>query len=423
MTQPADKGKNCNPKPTRFEIPGYSGVTAALIDIIRFGPELLGVPATLVLLFLAERTVAYRKLSDAVSLTQMVEGVYTKVGGSIRWTRHGCGLKLRAAVNATSFLVKNGLLEKQKRSNARKGNLPTQYAIRWDALHSYFIEKSATKLPPLVHHMHTGSPESKQIGLSKELLCTTCIIPSAPSAQEQYLDLNNTGTPALTQSSPVPHHHQGKEKLDSTLSSLAFTQDPLNRTTTESAESNTECASPLSRAGSVDDDEKQTGQISSASGTPTSAFLARLEQRHPKIDVKACLADVKGELHEAAVPLEAFLSRDLVSTTNPKALTNPRGYYRYLAKKMVAEHRRLMAGVPAEGVVETPRCAKCNGSGYLLERIEGLRPRPTGEFCTCKLGEDLAAIERRAAKKAVTAVERKAPGKASGQTVMSAVGG
>jgi hypothetical protein len=60
--------------------------------------------------------------------------------------------------------------------------------------------------------------------------------------------------------------------------------------------------------------------------------------------------------------VDVFPRRDLLNTTNPKALTKPRGYYRYLAKTMVAERQKQMAGIPTEAVVETPRCAECNDS-------------------------------------------------------------
>jgi hypothetical protein len=154
-------GGSSHPRSDRFEIPGYNGPMAALLDIIRFGPAILGVPRTLVLLFIAERTVAYRKLADAPSLTQIVEGAYSKQGTAVQWVRMGCGLKHSAAVEATASLVEMGLLEKRKRSDAKRGNLPTQYEIRWDALQSYLIEKSDISRPPLIHSAEKGSSKLK----------------------------------------------------------------------------------------------------------------------------------------------------------------------------------------------------------------------------------------------------------------------
>jgi hypothetical protein len=214
------------------------------------------------------------------------------------------------------------------------------------------------------------------------------------------------------------HHHQ-KEKLESPLASLAVRKTSLNRTEAETAANASGRVNPLSESGKADVDEKPA-QTPAAPVTPKNAFLLRVAQRHPEIDASACFADVQGELRRAAIPIEAYLRRDLLSTTNPKALTNPRGYYRNLAKTMVAEHQKQMAGIPTETVVETPRCAKCNGSGYLLEQTEGQRPRLTGEFCACKLGKDLAAIERRAAKKAAAAAAGKQPGQSPGQPLPTA---
>ena len=109
-------GGTRHPRSDRFEIPGYSGPMAALLDIIRFGPAILGVPRTLVLLFIAERTVAYRKLADAPSLAQIVEGAYSKQGTAVQWVRMGCGLKHSAAAEATASLVAMGLLDGKTRA-------------------------------------------------------------------------------------------------------------------------------------------------------------------------------------------------------------------------------------------------------------------------------------------------------------------
>jgi hypothetical protein len=173
----------------------------------------------------------------------------------------------------------------------------------------------------------------------------------------------------------------------------------------------------------ADDDEK-TAQRPATPVTPKTAFQLMVNDRHPGIDAPACFADVQGELRKGAIPLEAYLRRDSLCTTNPKALTNPRGYYRALAKTMVSEHAEQLAGIPsAAAVVETPRCRHCNGGGYLLERVEGQRPQQTGEFCACKLGEDLATNQRRAAKGAAAAVKREQSGRAVHLSVQPAAGG
>jgi len=214
----------------------------------------------------------------------------------------------------------------------------------------------------------------------------------------------------LKTSSGVVHHHQAEENLCSTLAALA-PETSLNRTDAKTATlANGSARTKPLESQRVVDDEK-TARRPAAPITPQTAFLLRVAERHPGIDAPACLVNVRGELRKGAIPLEAYLRRDLLCTTNPKALTNPRGYYRKLAQTMVSEQAaqqlleitvvseggQRIAGIASAAIVETPRCP-CR-TGYT----------PDGEFCTCKLGRDLAAIERRAAKKAAASVERKQP--------------
>ena len=197
------QGGNGRADSDRFEVPSYNGPMESLLDIIRFGPTILGVPRTLVLLFIAERTVAYRKLADASSLAQIVEGVYRKQGAAVQWIRMGCGLKHSAAVQATASLVEMGLLEKRKRGDAKRGNLPTQYEIRWNALQSYLIEKSDIGRPPLIRSTEKGSSKPLSTGLSEAPLSAQRTSRCPPGGQEQYLDNNGAMEPTLAANVPL----------------------------------------------------------------------------------------------------------------------------------------------------------------------------------------------------------------------------
>ena len=65
--------------------------------------------------------------------------------------------------------------------------------------------------------------------------------------------------------------------------------------------------------------------------------------------------------------------------------------------------------------VETPRCERCGGSGQVLERIEGQRPRMTGQYCDCRMGKQLEALERQTDPAPVDAdTERSRPSWGSG---------
>ena len=132
------------------------------------------------------------------------------------------------------------------------------------------------------------------------------------------------------------HHHQ--ETLENALAQNALVPETsLNQTVKRtSAPSNGSAGLNPLKAQRPDDDEKPPNTPAKPV-EPKAEFLARTAQRHPEIDGRACFDDVQSELRKGHVPFEAYLRRDLLCTTNPKALTNPRGYYRDLAKKMVAE--------------------------------------------------------------------------------------
>jgi hypothetical protein len=127
----------------------------------------------------------------------MVDGVHSRRGTATRWIRHGCGLKQSAAKNASASLVALGLLEKRRRSDAKKGNLSTQYEIRWAALRAYFVEKSGTKMSSLGRHTAKGSTEPLQTGPSEPPLAATWLSPWPRHGQEQYLDYYSAGKSRL----------------------------------------------------------------------------------------------------------------------------------------------------------------------------------------------------------------------------------
>jgi hypothetical protein len=169
------------------------GVTGVLLDIIRLGPGALGPIRTAVLLFIAERTLAYKKLSDTPSINQMVNGIRSKAGNVVTT---GCGFGRRQVCEATASLVFLGLLHKVKRSDPKKGNLPTEYSGKWDAVRAYLNENSGIKKTPLVRQGYKGVPEPLQTGPSEDPLCARDTSPCAPGIQEQYLDLYSPTPPS-----------------------------------------------------------------------------------------------------------------------------------------------------------------------------------------------------------------------------------
>ncbi|MFN7994893.1 MAG: helix-turn-helix domain-containing protein [Bryobacteraceae bacterium] len=138
------------------------------------------------------------------------------------------------------------------------------------------------------------------------------------------------------------------------------------------------------------DDDEKASQPRAPGESATKEFLFRVSERHPNVDSTPILRDVQAELKTARIPLRSFLERDEKVTTNPRAITNPPGYYRDLAQKMAEEqHSALSSGIPPDlTVVESPRCSKCVGG------------RVGPGYCVCALGKDLQSVESRASKRA-----------------------
>jgi hypothetical protein len=126
------------------------GTIEALKSVIRFGPECLFKPKFMMLLFHAERTLLSGKVSDAVSLSEQVRGVYQCNGRRATWIRGGCGLAPPSAARANKALESRGLLKRTRHANEQSGNTPTEYEVIWPAVHSYFAEKQDSKAATLV---------------------------------------------------------------------------------------------------------------------------------------------------------------------------------------------------------------------------------------------------------------------------------
>lgn len=408
--RPAPQGSGSR---KRFNVPGYQWPTEAIYELISHGLALLGLHRTAVLLFFAERTIRYHKLAETTSLTQVVEGIYTSRGDSVRWVSHGCGLRRSAAKQAMASLIEIGILEKRKRSDWENGNLPTQYTVKWEALHSYLSEKSRAKVPPLGRNTAKGCAEPLQTATLETPLAVLRPTPLAVLRPSTSRESSQVGNPDLKSSSSSSLH-------ECKLAEKPLAPEPsLNRTEAKTAPpaNGSAHAKPQARQGNDDDDEKPARTPAPTLMEAKATFLERVSQRHRGIDAEACYVNVRCELGKGSmgpIPTEAYLRRDLVETTNPAALTNPRGWYRELAKKMVAEQAEQLRGISSHAaVVETPRCTECKW-GYLA----------TGDFCTCALGKDLAAYERRAEKKKASAagVLRKPPEAAAALSTMPAAG-
>ena len=110
---------------------------------------------------------------------------------------------------------------------------------------------------------------------------------------------------------------------------------------------------------------------------------------------------LKEQMEIRRISAEGLL--ELVRQNPLSGFRSPMAGLKWLVKKFRTKTRsslELEAAAQATVVTlsppaESPRCETCGNSGRVLERIEGQRPRTTDQYCDCRMGKELEAIERR----------------------------
>lgn len=108
-----------------FASPNYTQVPDELFDLLM--PQLSECELR-VLLYVIRRTFGFKRDSDAISLSQLVEGIVTREGQRLDY---GAGVARSSAVRAIKGLLEKGVIVATKHSSVRRGNETTTYALRF----------------------------------------------------------------------------------------------------------------------------------------------------------------------------------------------------------------------------------------------------------------------------------------------------
>jgi hypothetical protein len=125
--------------------PGFRSRILAMTELIRWGPSIVTHAELHMLLFYAERTLSYGKLSDASSWRQITNGIFSRK--KREWIRGPSGLSGTAAKNASKSLAAKGFLVRRRavpgteRYRPDRGNEATEWEINWAALREKFEER------------------------------------------------------------------------------------------------------------------------------------------------------------------------------------------------------------------------------------------------------------------------------------------
>ena len=106
-----------------FQRPNYTMVPDELFDELL--PDLTGAELK-VLLYIVRRTFGFKKDSDNISLSQMMNGIRTRDG---RVLDRGVGLTKKTVLGALRSLEGNKIIVSQRRQSVERGNEPTEYRL------------------------------------------------------------------------------------------------------------------------------------------------------------------------------------------------------------------------------------------------------------------------------------------------------
>jgi len=133
---------------TGFQLEKWTPVPDQLFDellCVLSGNELK------VLLYIIRRTSGFSKVSDTISIRQMLHGIVCKNGKRLDG---GVGIKSKTTLlRVLRSLSEKALIARERRSNSRRGNLPTAYSlsVAKDAqveAHEPEVEKGSTEIDP-----------------------------------------------------------------------------------------------------------------------------------------------------------------------------------------------------------------------------------------------------------------------------------
>lgn len=145
-----------------FYVPNSTQVPDTLFDELM--ADLSGAELKVVL-YIIRRTFGFKKVQDNISLRQMVEGITTRDG---RVLDRGTGLGKASVVRAVAALEARGVIVRNKRHSAERGDEATTYALKLRAVsHSETLPPQAkvdrpvsqNETPPSLIVGHPGVSE------------------------------------------------------------------------------------------------------------------------------------------------------------------------------------------------------------------------------------------------------------------------
>ncbi len=131
-----------------FDAPNYTQVPDQVFDELL--TQLSGAELK-VLLYIIRRTFGFKKESDNISLSQMMNGITTRDGQALD---RGVGLSKKTLLAAINMLEESHIIKTERRSSIEKGDEPTVYRLVISRASEHRDEGKST--PPVGEKVHQG---------------------------------------------------------------------------------------------------------------------------------------------------------------------------------------------------------------------------------------------------------------------------
>lgn len=336
---------------------GYTQIPNDLMD--KWLPHLSGAELK-VLLYISRRTLGFHRDEVEIGMRKIADGFEGKDSGT--------GLRLDAIQRAVKNLATFGLL---KCTPGPRGRI------------NYVVDFDANPPNDCSENQNSECSENQN---SRAIECS----------ENQNSDRSENQN-TKKESRKKENHHQ-KERLKerelpkqkSTVVEGASDREPLPKPEKP----------PAVFSQKADDDEKPP-EVRKRGATDEQELVLRVHERHGKgVDSEKLLAMVRAELLRFSIAsLAGFLEFDQKTTTNPKSVSNPPGYYRKLARDFANASRETVRLVKwthehPKAIENCPRCGCEKGKGYLL-----IKGRDYGSaLVPCCLDEDAIAVAEKRRK-------------------------
>jgi len=130
-----------------FQSPRYTPTPDELFDEL-LAPGRLTEGELRLVLYIIRHTFGWKKDSDAISLSQISEGIFRKDGSRLDW---GAGISRATAARAVTGLERKGIIVATRKQTAARGNETTTYRLR-------MVDAS---VPPSHHETRVVSPQDQ----------------------------------------------------------------------------------------------------------------------------------------------------------------------------------------------------------------------------------------------------------------------